>query len=255
MSLKQIQPDVANMQISVLLDRSRPESLTTQMVDQFRDAIRCARIAPGTRLPSSRRLSEQLRISRNTAVRAYELLRSKASSSRGQPPASLWPTSSPDARYRSIAPPALFDRRPPRRDAAPLRQGRCKAARSRPVIVSVRLLSGRPSAELFPLKTWRRLLHATLSHGGAAGLTQYADPAGPVRSPRSAIANLLAASRALSSIPRDRIVSGVQEGWHRGAFVPVPGETAMSRIPAIGAPSWRSSVGGRLARVAVDRSA
>ena len=44
------------------------------MVDQIRDAIRCARIGPGTRLPSSRRLSEQLAISRNTAVRAYDLL-------------------------------------------------------------------------------------------------------------------------------------------------------------------------------------
>src|SRR5271163_3766349 len=62
------------MQISVLLDRSRPESLTTQMVDQIREAIRCARIGPGTRLPSSRRLSEQLAISRNTVVRAYDLL-------------------------------------------------------------------------------------------------------------------------------------------------------------------------------------
>src|SRR3981189_754525 len=62
------------MQIFVLLDRSRPESLTTQMVDQIRDAIRCARIGPGTRLPSSRRLSEQLEISRNTVVRAYDLL-------------------------------------------------------------------------------------------------------------------------------------------------------------------------------------
>ena len=62
------------MQISVLLDRSRPESLTTQMVDQIREAIRCARIGPGARLPSSRRLSEQLAISRNTVVRAYDLL-------------------------------------------------------------------------------------------------------------------------------------------------------------------------------------
>src|SRR5471030_2917623 len=62
------------MQIFVLLDRSRPESLTTQMVDQIREAIRCARIAPGTRLPSSRRLSEQLAISRNTVVRAYDEL-------------------------------------------------------------------------------------------------------------------------------------------------------------------------------------
>src|ERR1700676_2996449 len=65
---------MANMQISILLDRSRPDSLTTQMVDQIREAIRCARIGPGTRLPSSRRLSEQLAISRNTVVRAYDLL-------------------------------------------------------------------------------------------------------------------------------------------------------------------------------------
>ena len=32
------------MQIPVLLDRSRRESLTTQIVDQLREAIRCARI-------------------------------------------------------------------------------------------------------------------------------------------------------------------------------------------------------------------
>src|SRR5260370_39888030 len=44
------------------------------MVEQIRDAIRCARIGPGTRLPSSRRLSEQLAISRNTGMRAYALL-------------------------------------------------------------------------------------------------------------------------------------------------------------------------------------
>src|ERR1700726_5237191 len=62
------------MQISVLLDRSRQESLTTQIVDQIREAIRCMRIGPGTRLPSSRQLSEQLAISRNTVVRAYDLL-------------------------------------------------------------------------------------------------------------------------------------------------------------------------------------
>src|SRR6202051_5016313 len=62
------------MLISVLLDRSRSESLTTQIVDQIRQAVRCARIGPGPRLPSSRRLSEQLAISRNTVVRAYDLL-------------------------------------------------------------------------------------------------------------------------------------------------------------------------------------
>ncbi len=62
------------MQIPVLLDRSRREPLTNQLIDQLRDAIRHARIRPGTRLPSSRRLSEQLTISRNTVVRAYDAL-------------------------------------------------------------------------------------------------------------------------------------------------------------------------------------
>ena len=61
----------------------------------------------------------------------------------------------------------------------PLRQGRGQSALQP---IRNRLLfdffPGRPSAELFPLKTWRRLLQANLSHGGAAGLTQYGDPAG-----------------------------------------------------------------------------
>jgi len=62
------------MQIPVLLDRSRREPLTSQLIEQLRDAIRHARIRGGTRLPSSRRLSEQLAVSRNTVIRAYDAL-------------------------------------------------------------------------------------------------------------------------------------------------------------------------------------
>ena len=62
------------MQIPVLLDRSRREPLTTQLIEQLRDAIRQARLPSGTRLPSSRQLSEQLSVSRNTVVRAYDAL-------------------------------------------------------------------------------------------------------------------------------------------------------------------------------------
>ena len=62
------------IQVSLLLDRSRADTLTSQLVSQLRDAIRVGRIATGVRLPSSRRLSEQLGIGRNTVVRAYETL-------------------------------------------------------------------------------------------------------------------------------------------------------------------------------------
>ena len=65
---------------------------------------------------------------------------------------------------------------------------------------------------MFPLKTWRRLLQANLSHGGAAGLTQYGEPAG-LPALRTAIANHLAAARGIMADPsRIVIVSGIQEG-------------------------------------------
>jgi GntR family transcriptional regulator / MocR family aminotransferase len=65
------------MQMPLVLDPSAGQSLTSQIVEQLRDAIRRGRITRGTKLPSSRRLSEQLGVSRNTVVRAYEELSSE----------------------------------------------------------------------------------------------------------------------------------------------------------------------------------
>ena len=71
---------------------------------------------------------------------------------------------------------------------------------------------GRPSAALFPVKTWRRLLQANLSHAGNSGLSQYGDPAG-LPALRSAIADHLATTRGIAADPgRIVIVSGAQEG-------------------------------------------
>jgi len=206
------------MQISVLLDRSRPESLTAQMADQIREAIRSARITPGTRLPSSRRLSEQLAISRNTVVRAYdELLMEGIVEAR--------PASGIYVAEQLISNPVRAHSASDFRDDAiqirmpsPLRQAR---AQHSPPSARNRLLfdffPGRPSAELFPLKTWRRLLQANLTHGGAAGLTQYGDPAG-LPALRTAIASHLAASRGIVADPsRIVIVSGTQEGLNISA--------------------------------------
>ena len=71
---------------------------------------------------------------------------------------------------------------------------------------------GRPNAGLFPVKTWRRLLQTTLSHGGATGLSQYGDPAG-LPALRSAIADHLATTRGIAADPgRIVITNGAQEG-------------------------------------------
>ena len=203
----------ADMQISVFLDRSRPESLTTQMVDQIRDAIRCARLGPGTRLPSSRRLSEQLAISRNTVVRAYDLLLMEGMVE-SRPASGIFVAEPPPASAPAMPPVAHpTDAALQARMPMPLRQGRAENALH---VARRRLLydffPGRPGADLFPLKTWRRLLQANLSHGGATGLTQYGDPAG-LPALRTAIANHLVAARGIVADPsRIIIVSGIQEG-------------------------------------------
>lgn len=243
------------MQISVLLDRSRPETLTTQMADQIREAIRSARIAPGTRLPSSRRLSEQLAISRNTVVRAYdELLMEGVVEAR--------PASGIYVREQSLQSPVVASSPAGLRDTSylrmpsPLRLLRKphapQSGRSR---LLFDFLPGRPSADLFPLKTWRRLLQSNLTHGGAAGLTQHPDPAG-LPALRTAIASHLAAARGIVADPsRIVIVTGVQEGLNIAARLFL----ARGAVGVVEDPCHRGAVlafetaGAEVAAVPVDR--
>ena len=78
--------------------------------------------------------------------------------------------------------------------------------------LSIDFFPGRPSAALFPVKSWRRLLQASLSHGGNIGLSQYDDPAG-LPALRAAIAGHLATTRGIAADPsRIVIVAGAQEG-------------------------------------------
>src|SRR5229473_598267 len=244
------------MQIFVLLDRSRPESLTTQMVDQIREAIRCARIGPGTRLPSSRRLSEQLEISRNTVVRAYDLLLMEGIVE-SRPASGIYvaehlPRHSVPLHVMSEPRGHVLQPRMP----MPLRYGR---AQSSPHASRNRLLydfsPSRPSADLFPLKTWRRLLQSNLSHGGGAGLTQYGDPAG-LPALRTAIPNHLAVARGIVADPsRVVIVSGIQEGLNLAARLYLArGALCVVEDPCYdGAALAFEAAGAEVASVAVDQ--
>ncbi len=62
------------MQLPLLLDRAGVETLTDQIAGQLRQAIASTQLPSGLRLPSSRRLAEQLEVARNTVIRAYEAL-------------------------------------------------------------------------------------------------------------------------------------------------------------------------------------
>ena len=226
------------------------------MVDQIREAIRCARIGPGTRLPSSRRLSEQLAISRNTVVRAYDLLLMEGIVE-SRPASGIYVAEQLPRNAGLVQPAAeLRESQPRTRMPMPLRHVRALRA---PHAVGNRLLydffPGRPSADLFPLKTWRRLLQNNLSHGGGAGLTQYGEPAG-LPALRTAIANHLAAARGIVSDPsRIVIVSGIQEGLALAARLYLArGALGVVEDPCYqGAALAFESAGAEVASVAVDR--
>ena len=243
------------MQIPVLLDRSRREPLTSQLVDQLRDAIRHARIRSGTRLPSSRRLAEQLSVSRNTVIRAYDTLivegyvESRPASGifvsdslPGTPITAAEAQDSPRAGSMSHMP------MPP----LPLRvQNLVNQQRTR---LSFDFFPGRPNAALFPLKTWRRLLQANLSHGGTVGLSHYSDPAG-LPALRAAIADHLATTRAIAAEPgRIVITTGAQEGISIAArlFLNHGTPSAIEDPCYQGAAFAFEATGSEVASVAVD---
>ena len=201
------------MQLPVLLDRSRPDSLTNQLAEQLRDAIRRALIAPGAKLPSSRRLAEQLDVSRNTVVRAYEEL-SIEGQIESRPASGMFVAMRlPETSVPSVSYDTAHADDPAARMPLPLRDARAQnLVHQNRARLSFDFFPGRPNAGLFPLKTWRRILQGVLSHGGAVGLSQYSDPAGLIVL-RSAIADHLAAARGIIADPsRILIVGGIQEG-------------------------------------------
>jgi GntR family transcriptional regulator/MocR family aminotransferase len=61
-------------ELLVELDRAGPEPLHRQLADGLRDAIRTGRLAPHTRLPSTRVLATDLGVSRRLVVDAYSQL-------------------------------------------------------------------------------------------------------------------------------------------------------------------------------------
>ena len=222
------------MSIPLLLDRSRSETLTTQLVDQLRDAIRRGRIAPGARMPSSRSLADQLAIARNTVMHAYETLVIEgyadsrpasgifAATVLPAPPAGLaaasWPESVNHSRSALLPVPVVS----PLKDIVWPRG-------SLPFDFSPSV----PAPSLFPLKTWRRLLQGALSKGGANGMAQLGDPAG-LAALRTALSHHLAASRGITVDPGQILVlSGIREGIALvSRLLLAPGRSVVVETPA-----------------------
>ncbi|MFG3224176.1 PLP-dependent aminotransferase family protein [Kitasatospora sp. NPDC048194] len=168
--------------------RAAGAGLRAALEDALREAVQDGRLAPGTRLPSSRALGEDLGIARNTVVEAY-----------GQLTAEGW-LSSRQGSGTTVA------RRQPPAPAV-----RAERPQQPPRTVRHDLVPGRPDLSSFPRTAWlaaaRRAL-ATAPHEALG----YGSPLGRIEL-REALAHYLARVRGVRTDPDHLLVcTGVQQG-------------------------------------------
>ncbi|WP_458245298.1 MocR-like pyridoxine biosynthesis transcription factor PdxR [Streptomyces sp. MAI_2237] len=157
------------------------------LTDALREAVRTGRLAPGTRLPSSRALAADLGIARNTVAEAYTDLVAEG-----------WLTarqgSGTRVAERTVVPPA---------DAAPGPRPRSGPAHS--------LVPGTPDLGSFPRAQWLRAARRALATAPNTALG-YGDPRGRVEL-RTALAGYLARARGVRADPeRILVCAGISHG-------------------------------------------
>jgi GntR family transcriptional regulator / MocR family aminotransferase len=159
------------------LDRSRPRGLRAQVEGGLRDAIRSGRLAPGTRLPSSRALAADLDVTRGVVVDAYEQLAAEGYITSVQ--------GSGTVVNDVCAGEAAGDQRAAPRPAAPT--------------LTHDFRSGLPDLGLFPRAAWARATRAALASMPDAELG-YLPPAGLPRL-RASVADYLGRVRGVACGP------------------------------------------------------
>lgn len=141
------------------LDLDRAGGLRASLTHSLREAVRVGRLAPGTRLPSSRHLATDLGIARNTVAEAY-----------GDLVAEGWLTARQGSGTR------VAERREATSTPVPLKSVD-RAQPRRPATPRHDLRAGRPDVAAFPRGAWlasaRRALNAT-----PAAAFGYGDPLG-----------------------------------------------------------------------------
>ncbi|GAA0581865.1 PLP-dependent aminotransferase family protein [Kribbella sandramycini] len=166
------------------------------LMDAFREAIRTGRLAPGTRLPSSRALADDLGLGRNTVVRVYSELVNEG-----------WLL----ARHGSGTEVAQRSAEQP-----------TERVRPRPPVAAPQLMHnlrpGWPDLSSFPREEWVRSVRRTVTTAPFEAFG-YADPHGHPEL-RDVIARYLARARGLRARAHNVVVcSGAAEGLRLVAAV------------------------------------
>jgi len=243
---------------SLVLDPRAGRSLQAQLSEALRKAIEAGRLAPGTRLLSTRALAEQLDLSRNTVLNAYSRLLSEGylvgqlgsgTYVARELPERPHATGRARALHAGAAPAPGISRRG--RAIAQLPDLRIAAPGIPASQMAFRM--GTPAVDAFPSDLWGRLLH-TRWRRSWGDLLGRSEPAGHPAL-RRAVADYLATSRGVRCVPEQvLIVNGAQQAMSLAAQVLLdPGEAAWVEDPGYFASRGALVAGGAtLVPVPVD---
>ncbi|MFH8338800.1 PLP-dependent aminotransferase family protein [Streptomyces sp. AM6-12] len=167
--------------VDLHLEPAGPGGLRRGLTDALRDAVRTGRLAPGTRLPSSRALAADLGIARNTVAEAYADLVAEG-----------WLTARQGSGTRVAARTVVPPSGPARRPRAPARP-------------THNLVPGTPDLAAFPRAEWARAARRALAAAPNDALG-YGDPRGRVEL-RTALAGYLARVRGVRADPGNLVVT------------------------------------------------
>jgi GntR family transcriptional regulator/MocR family aminotransferase len=201
------------MQIPLSVEFQKRSAIQQQVVHHLRRMIQEGALPPGSKVPSTRSLSEQLRVSRGSVVIAYHHLAAEG----------YLETQSATATFVSRNLPEDFIRANPANAPMPPARAVHEAEPLPSLGPPLQLFDpeqdkllcdfrmGRAEKSFFPMKAWRRLIPECLG-GAEHALSQYGDPAG-YRPLRVAISNHVLRARGVRCAPEQVIiVAGCQEG-------------------------------------------
>jgi len=246
------------MQIPINIDRFGSQSLQNQIFESIRQQILRGQLKSGALLPSTRSLSQQMGVSRNTIARAYDRLIAEDYIFTQRTVGTFVNANLPEnsLALKDVALPGQKDVEQQAARHPVLFRGQAQAViNPNHHKLAIDFWVGRPDPHSFPTKTWRRLMLHNLSLAGS-NLTEYPDPIGIFKL-RQAIADYLGPTRGINTTPEQVIiVNGSQEALNLVSRLLIKeGTPVVTECPCYqGAAYVFNSYGAQLNPVPVDEN-
>lgn len=200
---------VATWTLALDLSSTDARALFVRIASAIADDIARGRLAPGTRLPGTRKLAQSLGVHRNTVVAAYAELESQgwieSAASRGTFVSERLPRDPTRAVARSLRERNAPRAKVPARTAYALGPNRWGAPAVTPPRGLIAMGGGMPDPRLAPRVLLARAYRRAMQRVGADAL-DYADSYGNRRL-RSALAEMLSATRGITCTADDILVT------------------------------------------------